>query len=131
MAEIAVLFPISVVTVVNKEQLAGTRALISCTVTGLTRKLDSVKWRTSNKVAISSGENGYIVYDGEFDSTADGSQTTILTVPDSLNNRDTTYNCLITSDSIDQINKTTVVVLKTFSKFYISYKWIGMCVNIV
>ena len=117
MAEIAIVFPISVVTVVNKEQLAGTRALISCTVTGLTRKLDSVKWRTSNKVAISSGENGYIVYDGEFDSTADGSQTTILTVPGSLNNRDTTYNCLITSDSIDQINKTTVVVLKTFSKF--------------
>ena len=76
-----------------------------------------MKWRTSNKVAISSGENGYIVYDGEFDSTADSSQTTILTVPDSLNNRDTTYNCLITSESIDQINKTTVVVLKTFSKF--------------
>ena len=70
----------------NKEQLAGTRALISCTVTGLTRKLNSVKWTTSNKVAISSGENGYIVYDGEFDSTADGSQTTILTVPDSLTN---------------------------------------------
>jgi len=38
MAEIAIVFPISVVTVVNKEQLAGTRALISCTVTGLIKK---------------------------------------------------------------------------------------------
>ena len=104
---------------VNKEQLAGTEASISCIITGLTKKLDNVKWTTADDAAISSGQNGFTFVDGEFDNTASGSQTTILTISGAQNNGDTTYNCLITSAEHVETEKMTVVKLKTFSKFTI------------
>ena len=104
---------------VNKEQLTGTEASISCTITGLTKKLDNVKWTTSDDAAISSGQSGFTFVDGEFDNTAGGSQTTILTISGAQNNGDTTYNCLITSVEHVETDKKTVVMLKTFSKFTI------------
>ena len=106
-------------TVVNKEQLAGTEALISCTVTGLTRKLDGVKWTSSNNLAIVSGQDGYTFVEGGFDSSSDGSQTTVLTVPGAQNMLDSTYICVITFAEENQKDKTLVVNLKTFSKFAI------------
>ena len=104
---------------VNKEQLTGTEASISCTITGLTKKLDNVKWTTSDDAAISSGQSGFTFVDGEFDNTAEGSQTTILTISGAQNNGDTTYNCLITSAEHVETEKKTVVKLETFSKFNI------------
>ena len=105
------------ISVVNKEQLAGTEASVSCIITGLTKKLDNVKWTTSDDAAISSGQSGFTIVDGEFDNTAGGSQTTILTISGAQNNGDTTYNCLITSAEHVETEKMTVVKLKTFSKF--------------
>ena len=104
------------ITAVNKEQLAGTKALISCTATGLTKKLDDVKWTSSNNLAITSGQDGYTFNVGDFISI-DGSQTTTLTVAGARNNLDTTYNCLITSTEHSEKDKKTVVILKTFSEF--------------
>ena len=101
---------------VNKEQLAGTEASISCTITGLTKKLDDVKWTNSDDTAISSGQNGFTFVDGEFDDTG---QTTKLTISGAQNNGDTTYNCLTTSAEHVETGKKTVVKLKTFSKFTI------------
>ena len=101
-------------TAVNKEQLAGTEGVISCRVTGLTRRLDSVKWTTSNNEAIVSGQEGYTVVPGSLEVDT---QTTTLTVPADKNNNDATYNCV--AYLLGSNDMTSVVNLKTFSKFAI------------
>jgi hypothetical protein len=104
---------ISGVTAVNKEQLTGTVATISCTVAGLTKALDEVKWTDKNNSPISSGSGGYTIADG---SLTGNTQTTTLTVDQNQNNVDTTYNCLITSKEHAVTDKSTVVILNVYSK---------------
>ena len=116
MVDITNAFIYSGITAVNKEQHTGTKASISCTATGLTKKLDDVKWTSSNNLAITSGQDGYTFDVGDFVST-DGSQTTTMTVAGARNKLDMTYNCLITSNEHTEKEKKTVVILKTFGKF--------------
>ena len=89
---------------------------MSCTVIGLTKKLDGVKWTKSDNAAITSGgADNFIIDTGDGSFNVD-TQTTTLTVPTDQNNIDTTYNCLITSNEHDETDKKTVVNLKVFSK---------------
>ena len=108
---------ISVITAVQKEQILGTVATISCTITGLRKKLDEVKWTKSDDSQIISGQSGFTIADGGF--TGD-SQITTLTVDADQNNIDTSYNCLITSNEHAETEKSTAVILKVFSKYIIS-----------
>ena len=97
----------------NKEQLTGTIARISCTVTGLTEELGLTKWTTSEDVDVTSLE-GYTVVPGSLEVDT---QTTTLTVPADKNNNDATYNCV--AYLLGSNDMTSVVNLKTFSKFAI------------
>ena len=82
-------------TVVNREQITGTAATISCIVAGLTRQLDQLKWTKSDITDITSGQDGYTIDVGTFSGD---SQTTTLTVAADLNTQDTTYISVITSN---------------------------------
>ena len=103
------------VEAVDKEQLTGNVAILSCRVTGLTQKLDGVKWTKSDNAEITSGADNFIIDTGDGSFNVD-TQTTTLTVPTDQNNIDTTYNCLITSNEHGETDKKTVVNLKVFSK---------------
>ena len=102
------------VTAVGQEQLKGTLAKISCTVSGLTTALNDVKWTKSDNSPITSGTDDFVIEDGSLDGN---SQTTILTVPAAANTVDTTYNCIITSNEHDKTDDSTPVSLNVFSKF--------------
>ena len=102
------------VTTVNKEQLAGTEAVISCTVKGLTKQLQTVKWTKSDNSPVISGQDGLTIDSGTFSVS---SQTTTLTVAGPQNNLDTTYNCVITAHEHGFVDKSTTINLKVFSKF--------------
>ena len=102
------------VATVNKEQLAGTVAVLSCTVKGLTKQLDTVKWTKSDNSPVTSGQDGLTVDSGTFSVS---SQTTTLTVAGPQNNLDTTYNCVITANELGLKEKSTMVNLKVFSKY--------------
>ena len=97
----------------NKEQLTGTIARISCTVTGLTEELGLTKWTTSEDVDVTSLE-GYTVVPG---SLKVDTQTTTLTVPADKNNNDATYWCVITSTEHGVTEQKTEVTFKVFSKY--------------
>ena len=97
--------------------MKNSRAVISCKVTGLTKPLDNVKWTKSDNSEITSGgEDGFTIDTGST-SFSGNTQTTTLSVPDSQTDRDRTYNCLITSDEYDAVDKSTTVHLKVFSTF--------------
>ena len=96
----------------NKEQLTGTIARISCTVTGLTEELGLTKWTTSEDVDVTSLE-GYTVVPGSLEVDT---QTTTLTVPADKNNNDATYWCVITSTEHGVTEQKTEVTSKVFSK---------------
>ena len=98
---------------VNQEQQEATEAKISCTVSGLTKALDDVKWTKSDDTPITSGVDGFVIADG---TLSGNSQTTILTVPGSANTLDTTYKCLISSTEHGKTDDSTTVSLKVFSK---------------
>jgi hypothetical protein len=98
---------------VNKEQLTGTIARISCTVTGLTEELGLTKWTTSEDVDVTSLE-GYTVVPGSLEVDT---QTTTLTVPADKNNNDATYWCVITSTEHGVTEQKTEVSSKVFSKY--------------
>ena len=102
------------VTSGNKEVLSGTDPVeISCKVTGLTAKLQTVKWTNSGGTDVSNGVTGYTFDAGNFGS---GSQTTTLTVAGNQNRDDSTYNCLITPvDQDDATEVSTPVKLTVFS----------------
>ncbi|KAL5249910.1 hypothetical protein ACHWQZ_G015848 [Mnemiopsis leidyi] len=104
--------PSAGVTAVNQEQLQATEAKISCTVSGLTKALDDVKWTKSDDTPITSGVDGFVIADG---TLSGNSQTTILTVPGSANTLDTTYKCLITSTEHGKTDDSTTVSLKVFT----------------
>ena len=97
----------------NREQLTGTVATISCILAGLTRKLDIVKWTKSDNTEITPGQDGYTIDVGTFSGD---SQTTTLTVGADQNTKDTTYNCVITSDEHAVKDMSTPVNLKVFSE---------------
>ena len=97
----------------NKEQLTGTIARISCTVTGLTEELGLTKWTTSEDVDVTSLE-GYTVVPGSLEVDT---QTTTLTVPADKNNNDATYWCVITSTEHGVTEQKTEVTFKVFSKY--------------
>ena len=101
-------------TAVNQEQLKNTEAKISCTVNGLTKALDGVKWKKPDGSEITSGTDSFVIEDG---SLSGNSQTTILTVPAAANTADGTYKCLITSNEHVKTDDSTSVSLKVFSKF--------------
>jgi len=98
---------------VNKEQLTGTIARISCTVTGLTEELGLTKWTTSEDVDVTSLE-GYTVVPGSLEVDT---QTTTLTVPADKNNNNATYWCVITSTEHGVTEQKTEVSSKVFSKY--------------
>ena len=96
--------------------MKNSRAVISCKVTGLTKKLDNVKWtRDDNSLITSGGEDGFIIDTGST-SFSGNTQTTTLTVPASQTDQDRNYNCLITSNEHDATDKTTTLNLKVVSK---------------
>ena len=100
---------------INKEVLADTDVTISCIITGVTQKLDSVFWtKDGTDVTALSGSN-YVVSAGVYGSN---SQTTTLTVKAAANTADSTYTCVITSEEHQETNKPTVVSLNVFSKFH-------------
>ena len=98
----------------DQEQLKGTEAKISCTVTGLTKALDDVKWKKSDNTEITSGSNNFVIDDGNY---AGNTQTTVLTVPVAETTTDKTYTCLITSNEHLKTDDSTSVSLKVFSKY--------------
>ena len=104
---------LSEVLAVNKEQLKGTKAMISCTVTGLTEALDTVKWTKSDDSPITSGTEDFTI---DLGSYSGGTQTTTLTVPTTETDQDKTYKCLIESSEHGEKDKSTTVNLKIFSK---------------
>ena len=100
----------------DKEQQVGSEAVLSCTVTGLTRVLDNVTWTNSDDVEITSGgAGGFTINDGSANFTGD-TQTTTLTVPGSQTYQNRTYKCIITSDEHGVTNKNATVHLKVFGK---------------
>ena len=98
----------------GKEQQSGTKAELSCTITGLTTQLDEVKWLKSDGTPITSGTDGYTINTGSY---SEGTQTTLLTVSGEENIRDTTYKCSVSSTEHGVVNKSTIVHLKVFSKY--------------
>ena len=102
------------VTAGNKEVLSGTDAEISCQVTGLTKQLQTVKWKKSDGTDVTTGVTGYTSKPGTFGG---GSQTTTLTVASAQNNADSTYSCLITPAYQDDATEvSTPVQLNVFSE---------------
>ncbi|XP_063675242.1 uncharacterized protein LOC134811997 [Bolinopsis microptera] len=101
-----------VLTAVNKEQLTGTEATISCTVTGLTQAFSAVKWTTSANDDALTQDQGYTVEAG---SLVGKSQTTTLTIPVSENNGDVTYSCVFTSAEHASVDQKTAVSSKVFT----------------
>ncbi|XP_063690850.1 uncharacterized protein LOC134823350 [Bolinopsis microptera] len=100
------------VTAVNKEQLTGTDATISCIVSGLTQVLDEVKWTLSDGTAIISGQDGYTIFTGE-DSFSGDTQITTLAVTAAQTNVDNTYECLISSTELAETDKTVISTPKS------------------
>ena len=102
------------VTAGNKEVLSETDAEISCEVTGLTKQLQTVKWKKSNGDDVTTGVDGYTSKEGTFGG---GSQTTTLSVASTQNNADANYSCLITpADQDDATEVSTPVKLNVFSE---------------
>ena len=87
---------------------------ISCLITGITKKLDTVVWRKDGTDVTTLSETNYVVSAGTYGSN---SQTTTLTVKAALNTADSTYTCAITSDEWLTTNRETNVVLNVFCKF--------------
>ena len=81
------------------EVSTNTSAQISCVVTGLTRQLNSVKWEKPNSGGvITDGTDGYKIDVGTYNDDTN-SQTTVLTVPASLTDTESSsnYTCVIQS----------------------------------
>ena len=98
-------------TVKEKDSLV----ILSCTVTGLTKELDNVRWTKSDDTPITSGVDGFIITTGS-SSFAGNAQTTTLAVPPTQHDQDTSYNCIVTSNEHGQTDRRTTVQLKFFSE---------------
>ena len=101
----------------NQEQLNGTNAVVSCTVAGLTKALNSVIWkRTSNgELDVTTGVDGYTSAEGSYDQETK-TQTTNLTIEATQNTKDATFQCFVESTEHGKSSETATVHLKVFSK---------------
>ena len=106
----------------SSEVLKETQATISCVVKGLTRQLDTVKWEKPGDVAITNGQDGYVIDVGSYKSNTK-SQTTILTIPAAENTADKVYTCVITSNEHAVITQKTGVNSNVFSELKKVEKW--------
>ena len=88
--------------------------MVSCVVTGITKKLDSVVWKKDGTDVTTLAGSNYVVSPGTYGSN---SQTTTLTVKAAANTADSTYTCVITSEEHQETNKPTTVTLLVFCKF--------------
>ena len=79
----------------GSEVMAGQTATISCTFTGLTKKLDSISWIKSDGTRVSFLDN-FEENIGEYNEETN-SQITTLTVSGSENIADTVFICQFTS----------------------------------
>lgn len=109
--------PFSDVVAQGSEQLLSTSAEISCTVSGLTRPIDSVKWLKPSGDPVVSGLDGFNVKDGTF---VNGSQTTVLRASSEKTTDDKIYTCLVTVNEHGKVDYPTSVSLSVFRKFFIS-----------
>ena len=99
---------------ISKEVEENTDATISCIVSGITKKLDSVSWtKGGTDVTTLSEDNSYVVSAGTYGSN---SQTTTLTVKAAANTADSTYTCVITSNEWVETDKETVATLNVFGE---------------
>ena len=100
----------------HSEVLKSTEATISCVVTGLTKKLDTVAWeKPSSGGGITDDVDGYKIDQGTYQESSH-SQTTILTVPVAANGDDSVFTCVITSNEHNKIADKTNVNSNVFSK---------------
>ena len=93
--------------------MTGTETMVSCVVTGITKKLDSVVWKKDGTDVTTLAGSNYVVSPGTYGSN---SQTTTLTVKAAANTADSTYTCVIDSEEHNVANKETVVILNVFGK---------------
>ena len=81
----------------HSEVLKGMDAELSCVVSGLTKKLDSVSWKKPNsEESVADGTEGYQLDEGSYDNET-LSQTTVLTIPANKTAADSVYTCVFTS----------------------------------
>ena len=105
------------VTAGNQEQDEDTPAVISCTVTGLTKKLDDVTWKNDDDETITASHWGFVIdAAGTNAGFIDNTQITTLSVPGNATDQDKTYKCVINSVEHGETDKSTSVNLKVFSK---------------
>lgn len=81
--------------------------VLECAVTGLTAKLQTVKWTKVGGSEVSNGVTGYTFVEGAYDK---GAQTTTLTVASAKLNMDSVYNCVITPAAQDDPTEVTTPV---------------------
>ena len=106
--------PYSDIAPTNMEVEAEQDMTVSCVITGITRKLDSVSWtKSGTDVTTLTEDNSYVVSAGTYGSNT---QTTTLTVKAAVNTADSTYTCLVTSNEWLVEDRATTVLLNVFSK---------------
>jgi hypothetical protein len=107
---------ISALNAIHSEVLRGSEAIISCVVSGLTKKLDEVKWEEPNSGGeITDGTDGYKIDQGTYDGDSH-TQTTVLTVPRSYNIADVSYTCVIHSEEHKKSEEKIMVQSNVFSE---------------
>lgn len=110
---------ISALEAKHSEVLKGTEATISCVVTGLTKKLDKVKWEKPNSGGeITNGTDGYKIDQGQYKGDSH-TQTTVLTIPKSQNKADAGYTCVIHSNEHKKSEERIAVQSNVFSEYWL------------
>ena len=116
---------ISEVEAKHSEVLKDTEATISCVVSGLTQKLDTVAWQKPNGDAIENNKDDFKIVDGAYEE-ASHSQTTVLTIPKTANTADSVYSCVITSNEHKKTAEKTSVNSNVFSEYKSQFNKIGI-----
>ena len=78
-------------------------------------KLDEVAWQDYQGDVITHDEDGYQIDVGSYQDTSH-SQTTVLTIPAAVNQEDSVFYCVITSNEYAVSARKTVVHSDVFSK---------------
>ena len=92
-----------------------TEAVISCIISGITEKLDSVSWTNSSDATLTNGTD-YLIGDGIYDESSN-SQTATLTVKGvkpGTSTADATFTCVVTSAEWNITGMKTEVTLTVF-----------------
>ena len=106
---------LSDIEAVDKEIEAGTSAIISCVINGISQQLDNVQW-TQGGAPISNSAD-YTIVPGTFNGNT-FSQITTLSIGATENTEDMIYKCLITSNEWEITDQETSVSLDVFCKYY-------------